>query len=518
MRQTCSFGDLEGMHIGSSGSSMVWVQHGLEVDMPACQNFLSDDEVVGSLIGTPPTEKDNCYESPISPTNNKTCPCNISGNYRGFKQFVSSTPCLSDYTLLKVLGKGSFGKVILVRMKRTCKLYAVKLLRKDVIAKRRQVDELSVLSQIDSPFVIKLHNSFQCREKLYLVLEYLPGGELFFHLNRSGIFPQNVTRFYTAELVLALSDVHKANVVYRDLKPENVLLDHHGHIKLVDFGLCKQGVTSTVSGCNSLCGTPEYLAPEIITRAGHGMGVDWWALGMLVFEMLTGLPPWYTTDKRKLLGNLCHAPYTDLAFPPHVSADAKTFVLGLLDRNPATRLGSRGGLYGSLEVMQHVFFDGMDWDELRGKQTPVPIKPCKHMSEGDTSTHNFGTQFTSQRISSVDCEIDSPHQIDFLHPGHMDCSHSAGHGVDGSNPAGNIGMAVAVKEVLKCGSRCPAAECESEHQDQDYVAASSHSEGSLRSNRAFLFDGVTCTSGFERQLPLQCAGLQMESQPSAMVI
>jgi len=274
-------------------------------------------------------------------------------------------------------------------------------LRKETVVMRRQVNhtktERMILGEVDSPFVIKLHAAFQCNTMLYLVLDYCPGGELFFHLNRAGIFPENVTRFYAAELVIALSDLHRHNVVYRDLKPENVLLDHSGHIKLADFGLCKRQVSSATSGCHSLCGTPEYLAPEILNRTGHGQSVDWWALGMLVFEMMTGLPPWYTKDKRQLLLNLRAAPISDLNFPDHISPSGRDFVLCLLNRNPGTRLGATAG---ALEVQQHPFFAGVDWQQLQEKRTPVPIKPCKNMTE-ETSTHNFAPQFTRLPILST---------------------------------------------------------------------------------------------------------------------
>jgi len=302
-----------------------------------------------------------------------------------------------------VLGKGSFGKVLLVRKKATNKLYAMKVLRKERVVMRRQVahtkTERLILEEIDSPFVIKLHSAFQCDTMLYLVLDYCPGGELFFHLNRAGIFPENVTRFYAAELVMALADLHQNNVVYRDLKPENVLLDRHGHIKLADFGLCKREVSSATSGCNSLCGTPEYLAPEILNRTGHGQSVDWWTLGMLVFEMMTGLPPWYTKDQRQLLLNLRAAPHTQLTFPNHISEAGRDFVLSLLNRDSASRLGSRLGAH---EVQQHAFFHGVDWEELRDKRTPVPIKPCKNMAADSECTTNFSQQFTRLPVISVD--------------------------------------------------------------------------------------------------------------------
>lgn len=402
-RQPAStFDDLEGMHIGVSGSSMEWIRQDPDVDIPAYQHFPSED-ILDSLMGTPLcSDREPTTSGSISPCNSTTT-ADSSVKMMGHQTYkhVARRPCKDDYTLLKVLGKGSFGKVLLVRKKSNNKLYAMKVLRKELVIMRRQVahtkTERLILSEIDSPFVIKLHAAFQCDDMLYLVLDYCSGGELFFHLNRAGVFPENVARFYAAELVMAIADLHQNDVVYRDLKPENVLLDHFGHIKLADFGLCKRQVSSATTGCFSLCGTPEYLAPEILSRTGHGKSVDWWALGMLVYEMVTGLPPWYTKDKRQLLLNLRAAPYSQLAFPPNVSDAGKSFVLSLLNRDPVRRLGSTAG---ALEVQQHPFFCGVDWDELREKKTPVPIKPCKNIGEDSTSTHNFAQQFTQLPIMS----------------------------------------------------------------------------------------------------------------------
>jgi serine/threonine protein kinase len=190
-------------------------------------------------------------------------------------------PCLDDYSMLKVLGKGSFGKVLLVKKKRDDQLYAMKILSKSNLIIRKQVAhtraERNVLGNAGSPFIVSMHAAFQSNEKLYLVLDYCPGGELFFHLSRAGKFPERVAQFYTGELVLALEYLHGQNIVYRDMKPENVLLDEQGHVKLADFGLAKENVSSDdFQACHSLCGTPEYLAPEVLGRLGHGQAVDWW--------------------------------------------------------------------------------------------------------------------------------------------------------------------------------------------------------------------------------------------------
>ncbi|GAB9473062.1 Agc protein kinase, partial [Globisporangium polare] len=211
--------------------------------------------------------------------------------------------CLEDFTLIRVIGKGSFGKVTLVRKKTNSKIFAMKILSKAHLLKRKQVEhtktERRVLSVASHPFIVGLHYAFQTQAKLYFVLDYCPGGELFFHLSRMGKFDETMSRFYAAELVVALEHLHSLGVVYRDLKPENILLDEMGHIKLADFGLAKDEVTEIDSGATSLCGTPEYLAPEVLARKGHGTAVDWWGLGMVLYEMLTGLPPWYTRNRQE---------------------------------------------------------------------------------------------------------------------------------------------------------------------------------------------------------------------------
>eukprot|EP00947_MAST-08B_sp_MAST-8B-sp1_P004623 g4623.t1 len=219
---------------------------------------------------------------------------------------------ISDFEAVSVLGKGSFGKVLLVRKRDTNRLYAMKVLKKQYVIKKRQVEhtktERSVLGSVQHPFIVKLHFAFQTGDKLHLVLDYCSGGELFFHLQNKGRFLQPLALFYTAELALALGALHSAGVVFRDLKPENILLDEVGHIKLADFGLSKEGIQDQAAGTRSFCGTPEYLAPEILLRQGHGKAVDWWSLGALLYEMLTGLPPWYSRDRNKMFASIRSAP------------------------------------------------------------------------------------------------------------------------------------------------------------------------------------------------------------------
>lgn len=297
---------------------------------------------------------------------------------------------LNDFELLKVIGKGSFGKVLLVRKKDDRRMMAMKILSKPNIVKRKQVEhtktERRVLGYTRHPFLVQLHYAFQSRDKLYFVLDYCGGGELFFHLGRLGRFREPMTAFYASQLVLALGHLHSAGVVYRDLKPENVLLDNDGYVKLADFGLSKEGVTDAVEGTKSFCGTPEYLAPEILDKRGHGTAVDWWSLGMLIYEMLTGLPPWYTRDRKKLYERLRYAP---LEFPNYVGDEARDLLRGLLTRNPKRRLGASND---ASDIVIHPFFSGINWKKLKAKEVTPPF--CPRLRGGSMDTKYFDQQFT----------------------------------------------------------------------------------------------------------------------------
>ena len=280
---------------------------------------------------------------------------------------------IEDFDLLKVVGKGSFGKVMQVRKKDTKRIYALKTIRKAHIISRSEVAhtlaERSVLSQINNPFIVPLKFSFQSPEKLYLVLAFVNGGELFHHLQKEQRFDINRSRFYTAELLCALECLHGFNVIYRDLKPENILLDYSGHIALCDFGLCKLDMKDD-DRTNTFCGTPEYLAPELLTGHGYTKTVDWWTLGVLLYEMLTGLPPFYDENTnemyRKILGDPLHFPGPEIVPPA-----AKDLLEKLLDRDPQRRLGSNG----AAEIKAHPYFTAIDWRKLLQRKYEPTFKP-----------------------------------------------------------------------------------------------------------------------------------------------
>lgn len=307
-----------------------------------------------------------------------------------------SAPRLDSFKMIKVIGKGSFGKVFLVREIQTAEMFALKVLRKDNIIKRNQVEhtktERSVLGYVNHPFIVGLKMAFQSKDKLYFVLDYCAGGELFFHLGKLGKFPEPRACFYAAEIVLAISYVHELGIIYRDLKPENVLLDAKGHVRLTDFGLSKEGINNSSSGATSFCGTPEYLAPEILNRQGHGRAVDWWSLGALLYEMLTGLPPFYCRDRERLFEKIRKS---ELNYPRYLSSNAQKLLRGLLTRDPNKRLGSGAG--DANDIKSDTFFGDINWESLTRGDLPPPWDP---QIGGSLDTSQFDREFTSMPMFS----------------------------------------------------------------------------------------------------------------------
>ncbi|KAG7440440.1 Pkinase-domain-containing protein [Guyanagaster necrorhizus] len=308
-----------------------------------------------------------------------------------FKPTRNELLTIDAFDLLKVIGKGSFGKVMQVRKKDTQRIYALKTIRKAHIAQRpgeitHILAERTVLALVNNPFIVPLKFSFQNPDKLYLVMSFVNGGELFYHLQREGKFDQDRSRFYAAELLCALEHLHGFNVVYRDLKPENILLDYTGHIALCDFGLCKLNMSETEK-TNTFCGTPEYIAPELLESQGYTKTVDWWTLGVLLYEMMTGLPPFYDDNVNTMYQRILTDP---LHFPPDMSAEAKSVMTGLLQRDPSRRLGANGGE----EIKRHPFFARyIDWNRLLAKRYPPPFKPSV---ESVLDVANFDPDFTNE--------------------------------------------------------------------------------------------------------------------------
>lgn len=309
-----------------------------------------------------------------------------------------------DFQLLKVLGKGGYGKVFLVKKvsrKDSGQVFAMKVLKKATLI-RNQKDtahtkaERNILETVKSPFICDLLYAFQTGGKLYLILEYLSGGELFMHLEREGIFMEDAAAFYLAEITVALEHLHKNGIVYRDLKPENILLDSRGHVKLTDFGLCKEAIEGDQK-THTFCGTIEYMAPEILTRSGHGKAVDWWSLGALMFDMLTGGPPFTEKTRKKTIDKILKG---RLTLPQYLSIEARDLIKRLLKRHVESRLGS--GPQDAEEIKHHIFFYHLDWKKVYSRQLEPPFKP-NILSDDDTSL--FDTKFT--RMTPVDSPCDA---------------------------------------------------------------------------------------------------------------
>ncbi|CAK7202729.1 Serine/threonine-protein kinase [Sporothrix eucalyptigena] len=298
-----------------------------------------------------------------------------------------------DFEILRLIGKGTFGQVYQVRKKDTRRIYAMKVLSKKKIVQKKEVahtvGERNILVRTatsDSPFIVGLKFSFQTPSDLYLVTDYMSGGELFWHLQKEGRFEEGRAKFYIAELILAIEHLHNNDIVYRDLKPENILLDANGHIALCDFGLSKANLTKNDT-TNTFCGTTEYLAPEVLLdEAGYTKMVDFWSLGVLVFEMCCGWSPFYAEDTQQMYKNIA---FGKVRFPKDtLSAEGRSFVKGLLNRNPKHRLGATKD---AAELMEHPFFRDIDWDALSKKLITPPFKP---KLKSDTDVSYFDPIFT----------------------------------------------------------------------------------------------------------------------------
>uniref|UniRef100_A0A674J6D6 non-specific serine/threonine protein kinase n=1 Tax=Terrapene triunguis TaxID=2587831 RepID=A0A674J6D6_9SAUR len=298
----------------------------------------------------------------------------------------------AQFELLKVLGQGSFGKVFLVRKiigPDAGQLYAMKVLKKASLKVRDRVRtkmERDILVEVNHPFIVKLHYAFQTEGKLYLILDFLRGGDVFTRLSKEVMFTEEDVKFYLAELALALDHLHSLGIVYRDLKPENILLDEAGHIKLTDFGLSKESVDQEKKAY-SFCGTVEYMAPEVVNRRGHNQSADWWSFGVLMFEMLTGTLPFQGKDRNETMNMILKA---KLGMPQFLSPEAQSLLRMLFKRNPSNRLAGSDGVE---EIKRHPFFSTVDWNKLFRREIQPPFKPASGKPE---DTFCFDPEFTAK--------------------------------------------------------------------------------------------------------------------------
>ena len=282
----------------------------------------------------------------------------------------------NDFTKIKLIGKGSYGSVYLVRYTKNNHIYAMKVYLKSDLREKNQENntksERNLMTQINFPFIVSIKFAFQTESKLFLVQEFIQGGDLFFHMNPGSKkkFSSSKTKFYVVEIILAIEFLHNNNMIYRDLKPENILIDINGHIKLTDFGLSKIIDKKNSNKSYTICGTVQYLAPEIISGEGYNESVDWWSLGVLMFEMLTGKLPFKFKDDNQPDLNI----YTKkIIYPSWMEENAKDLISQLLNINPEERIGH--GINGAENIKKHPFFNDIDWDKALNKKLKPPFIP-----------------------------------------------------------------------------------------------------------------------------------------------
>uniref|UniRef100_A0A0X3Q197 cAMP-dependent protein kinase n=1 Tax=Schistocephalus solidus TaxID=70667 RepID=A0A0X3Q197_SCHSO len=288
---------------------------------------------------------------------------------------------LNDFSIVKTIGTGSFGRVVLGEHVASGKFYAIKILHKAKIVRLKQVEhtlnEKRILETISFPFIVDMQFHFKDNSNLYMALEFVNGGELFSLIRKEGKFKEDTARFYGSQVILAIEYLHSIDIAYRDLKPENLLIDNSGYLKLTDFGFAKmvRGRTWT------LCGTPEYLAPEIILSKGYGRAVDWWAVGVLIFEMIAGYPPFFADQPIQVYEKIVAG---KLRFPFFMSLDARNLLSNLLQGDTTKRFGNMRN--GVADIQSHIWFSSIDWVDIFERKVVPQFVPSVLDA---TDTSNF---------------------------------------------------------------------------------------------------------------------------------
>ncbi len=302
---------------------------------------------------------------------------------------------IKDFQRIKLLGKGSFGEVFLVKYEKTNKIYAMKILDKKKVIESGQIEhtkiERDLLVNVNCPFIVDIKFAFQDKDNLYIITEFMQGGELFFHLHKEKRFTNDKAKFYIMEIILAIEYLHNKNMVYRDLKPENVLISDTGHVKLTDFGLSKI-LTKSKQKAYTICGTPQYLAPEVIlSEDGYDSSVDWWSLGCVLYELLVGRAPYSICVGDSLNQDIYKK---KILMPDYVCPDAKDLITKLLVINPKKRLGF--GENGAKKIKQHPYFKNVNWTDVWNQKLNPPFIPNL---KDETDLSYFDTLFTSETSS-----------------------------------------------------------------------------------------------------------------------
>lgn len=377
------------------------------------QQSLPVQQVVPSAVAPPPTQQPIQaptpqqaiqQQPPASQQQQQVAPRNPPSSKRKIG--------LNDFNFLAVLGKGNFGKVMLAEEKKSGYLYAIKVLKKEFIIENDEVESTKSEKRVflaaareRHPFLLGLHSCFQTETRVYFVMEYVSGGDLMLHIQREQFTPRRA-KFYAAEVLLALEYFHKQGIIYRDLKLDNILLTLDGHVKVADYGLCKEDMWfgNTTS---TFCGTPEFMAPEILLEQRYGRAVDWWAFGILIYEMLLGQAPFRGDDEDEIFDAILE---DEPLYPIHMPPDSVSILHKLLTRDPARRLGS--GQTDAEEIKAHPFFRDVNWDDMFHKRVPPPFLPTLK-NPSDTSW--FDTEFTSEKptLTPVHSVLSAQDQAEF---------------------------------------------------------------------------------------------------------
>lgn len=336
---------------------------------------------------------------------------NLSRSYETSQSFdrdlesPESQISISSFKILKRLGSGRFSEVFLASYKPTGQLFALKILEKQKTITENLIShiisERNILCKVTHPFIVQLHFAFQCESKLYLALTYYSGGTLSNYLSKYGKFSEDSAKFFICEIILALEELHSKSIIYRDLKPDNILIDGSGHVGLSDFGLSKQGINED-DLTHSFCGSVAYMAPEVLLQVGHGKSVDWYLLGVLIYEMIFACTPFYCANRKELFDNIVAG---SVRFPSRISDECMDLVLKLLEKDPKKRIGFE---FDADEIKAHLFFRNVNWTHVYAKSIPPPFPaivsptPIFTLSK-DSSTptnrksHNFNWSFSIEK-------------------------------------------------------------------------------------------------------------------------
>jgi len=376
----------------------------------------SEPNLLGKSYPGPVTTIPNQQKSNVtSPKSAGSRPVSTAGYVPGTEGAVGlpfSKVSLEDFNFLAVIGKGNFGKVMLAEEKATKNLYAIKVLKKEFIIENDEIESTKsekrvfmAANQERHPFLVNLHSCFQTSTRIYFVMEYISGGDLMWHIQHQQ-FNEKRAKFYACEVLLALEYFHKNNIVYRDLKLDNILLTLDGHIKITDYGLCKENMYHGAT-TNTFCGTPEFMAPEILLEKPYGRAVDWWAFGVLIYEMLLGQSPFRGDDEEEIFEAILE---DDIIYPINMSRDSVSILQKLLTKDPNKRLGA--GPNDAEDIKKHAFFKHVKWDKILNKEINPPYKP-KINSRTDVS--NFDEEFTREIpvLTPCNCVLNDADQEEF---------------------------------------------------------------------------------------------------------